>query len=142
MQDVLVFILKNITTAPDDVVVDAKDEGGVTNYTIAVNPDDVGRVIGKEGKVIKAIRTIMRVIAIQKGVRIRVSVLSDSDEGEGEVAAAPQEDTVTIEDAAPEDSTVAQSEPVQPTEPAEPTESAEPTVEPQSEEPDSLTVEV
>lgn len=80
MQDVLQFILQNITTVPDDVKVDPQENGGVTNYVISVNPDDVGRVIGKEGKVIKAIRTIMRVIAIQKGVRVRVSVLSDSED--------------------------------------------------------------
>lgn len=80
MQDVLEFILKNITVNPNDVQVSSQDVDGSTNYTIAVHPDDVGRVIGKEGKVIKAIRTIMRVIAIQKGVRVRVSVLSGDEE--------------------------------------------------------------
>lgn len=77
MKDVLEFILKNITTVPDDVQITEAEEEGGTNYSIAVNPADIGRIIGKEGKVIKAIRTIMRVIAIQKGVRVRVSVLSD-----------------------------------------------------------------
>jgi len=78
MQDVLDFILKNITTVPDDVKIDVQEEEGTTNYIITVNPDDVGRIIGKEGKVIKAIRTIMRVIAIQRGVHIRVSVVSEN----------------------------------------------------------------
>jgi uncharacterized protein len=80
MQEVLEFILKNITTTPDDVKVESHDEDGVINFTISVHSDDVGRVIGKEGKVIKAIRTIMRVIAIQKDLRVRVSVLSDQNE--------------------------------------------------------------
>lgn len=79
MQDVLEFILKNITTTPDDVKIEVQEEEGTTNYIITVNPADVGRIIGKEGKVIKAIRTIMRVIAIQKGVHIRVSVVSEND---------------------------------------------------------------
>lgn len=78
MQDVLAFILKNITTSPDDVKIEVQEEAGTTNYIVSVNPDDVGRIIGKEGKVIKAIRTIMRVIAIQKGVHIRVSVVSEN----------------------------------------------------------------
>lgn len=121
MQDVLEFILKNITTTPDDVTVSTSEEDGVTNYTISVNPDDVGRVIGKEGKVIKAIRTIMRVIAIQKGVRIRVTVLSDVEENSDN---GQDDDTVTIEEAPP-----AQS-------------SSEPTDNASTEEPEPLTVEV
>ena len=80
MQEVLEFILKNIATNPDDVKVESTEENGVTNFTISVHSDDVGRIIGKEGKIIKAIRTIMRVIAIQKDMRVRVSVLSDQNE--------------------------------------------------------------
>lgn len=79
MQDVLLFILKNLTTVPEEVKVEETDEAGTTNYIVTVNPADVGRIIGKEGKVIKAIRTIMRVIAIQRGVHVRVSVVSEND---------------------------------------------------------------
>lgn len=87
MQDILEFILKNITTVPGDIKIDTQEEEGTTNYIITVNAADVGRIIGKEGKIIKAIRTIMRVIAIQRGVHIRVSVMSEngpqSDENVG-----------------------------------------------------------
>lgn len=79
MQDVLEFILKNITTVPDDIKIDVEEVEGTTNYIVTVNPADVGRIIGKEGKVIKAIRTIMRVIAIQRGVHVRISVVSEND---------------------------------------------------------------
>lgn len=79
MQDILQFILKNITTVPEDIKIDVQqEEGDTTNYLITVNPADVGRIIGKEGKIIKAIRTIMRVIAIQRGVHIRISVVSEN----------------------------------------------------------------
>ncbi len=78
MQEILEFILKNITTMPDDVKIEVTDEEGTSNYIVNVNPVDVGRIIGKEGKVIKAIRTIMRVIAIQRGVHIRISVVSEN----------------------------------------------------------------
>mgnify|MGYP001182022467 CR=1 FL=1 len=80
MQDVLEFVLKNLVTVPEEIKIDVEElEGGTTNYIITVNPVDVGRIIGKEGKVIKAIRTIMRVIAIQRGVHVRVSVVSQAD---------------------------------------------------------------
>lgn len=92
MKEVLEFILKNITTLPDDIKIEEKDEDGGTNYLITANPADVGRIIGKEGKVIKAIRTIMRVIAIQKGVRVRVSVLSEDNHEPG--SPPPPEDLI------------------------------------------------
>lgn len=78
MQEILEFILKNITTVPEDIKIEVEEVEGTSNYIITVNPADVGRIIGKEGKVIKAIRTIMRVIAIQRGVHIRVSVVSEN----------------------------------------------------------------
>jgi len=84
MQDILQFILKNITTVPEDVKIDVQDEDSTSNYIITVNPADVGRIIGKEGKVIKAIRTIMRVIAIQRGIHIRISVISENESQQNE----------------------------------------------------------
>lgn len=80
MKNLLEFILANITTKPEAVVVEELQEDGSIHFTITVDPSDVGRVIGKEGKIIKAIRSIMRVAAIQKGERVRVSVLSDNDD--------------------------------------------------------------
>lgn len=101
MQDILEYILKNITTVPADVAITSEEaeglpaQAGTTNYIVTVNPADVGRIIGKEGKVIKAIRTIMRVIAIQRGVHVRVSIVSENapiDSGTDEVvASAPAE---------------------------------------------------
>lgn len=83
MQEILEFILKNIATVPDDVKITTEEAEGTTNYIVTVNPADVGRIIGKEGKVIKAIRTIMRVIAIQRGVHVRVSIVSENTGVEG-----------------------------------------------------------
>ncbi|MEI6690643.1 MAG: KH domain-containing protein [bacterium] len=91
MKDILEFIIKNITTNPNDVIVTEEEVEGITNFTIAVNPEDVGRIIGKEGKIIKSIRAIMRVIAIQRGVRIRVSVISENSEPANEVATEVEE---------------------------------------------------
>lgn len=104
MQDLLEFILKNIVTVPDDIQITKEDEDGVTHYTIGVNADDVGRVIGKEGKVIKAIRTIMRVIAIQQGSRVRVSILSGDESSETEDIVTVEESPVPVTTDSPEDS--------------------------------------
>lgn len=102
MQDVLMFVLKNLTTVPDEVKIEETDEAGTTNYIVTVNPADVGRIIGKEGKVIKAIRTIMRVIAIQRGVHVRVSVVSENDTfGAPRTEAPAQTDEVVVAESAP-----------------------------------------
>ena len=105
MKDVLEFILKNIVTVPDDVKIEETDEEGTTNYIVTVNPADIGRVIGKEGKVVKAIRTIMRVIAIQRGIHVRVSIVSETEGGADTAIAAeatpaeaaPVEDGLSVE---------------------------------------------
>lgn len=104
MQDILSYVIKNIVTTPDDVKIEeVVDETGTTTYQVTVNPSDVGRIIGKEGKVIKAIRTIMRVIAIQKGVHVRVSVVSESD---GQTPAPVEEQVMTEPSAVVADSNI------------------------------------
>jgi predicted RNA-binding protein YlqC (UPF0109 family) len=101
MQEVLEFVLKNITTVPDDVKIEVENqEDGTINFIVTVNPADVGRIIGKEGKVIKAIRTIMRVIAIQRGVHVRISVVSENDSFAP--AQAGEETEVTVQEPAGE----------------------------------------
>lgn len=119
MQEVLEFVLKNITTVPDDVKIDVENqEDGTVNYIVTVNPEDIGRIIGKEGKVIKAIRTIMRVIAIQRGVHVRISVVSENDSYTPAPAEGGVEEVVTSEAISPEIATpqVAAETPVAKTE--------------------------
>lgn len=101
MQDVLEFILKNITTVPDDIKIEVEEVEGTTNFIVTVNPADVGRIIGKEGKVIKAIRTIMRVIAIQRGVHVRISVVSENDNQMASVEATQVESPVAMTEESP-----------------------------------------
>jgi len=84
MKDLLLYILKNIPTQPEEINVDEKDDNGLKEFIITAHPDDVGRVIGKNGRIIKAIRTIMRVTAIQRDERVKVTVISDVEEEGGQ----------------------------------------------------------
>lgn len=108
MQDILQFILKNITTVPEDIKIEVQDEEGTSNYIVTVNPADVGRIIGKEGKVIKAIRTIMRVIAIQRGVHIRISVVSENGPQDNQMNQEQVSDNTVV--ATPDAVTVAEDD--------------------------------
>ena len=78
MKDTLQFIVSSIVDNPDEVSIDEQQEDGITNLTITVNTNDIGKVIGKEGKVIRSIRNIMKIKAIKLGRRINVTI-ADSE---------------------------------------------------------------
>ena len=77
MKQLLEYIIPNIVNHPEDVVITEESADGVENLSIKVNPEDMGRVIGKSGKVIKAIRQIGRIIAIKRGLRVNIDVVDE-----------------------------------------------------------------
>lgn len=74
MKDTLHYIITTIVDNPDAVVIDEQDEEGIVNLIITVAPEDMGKVIGKEGKVIRSIRNIMRIKAMKLNKRIKISL--------------------------------------------------------------------
>lgn len=74
MKNLLEFILIHIVTYPDDVRVDEKEGEGESVYTITVNPEDLGRVIGRRGNIIQSIRSIAKVRAMKEHKRIHVMI--------------------------------------------------------------------
>ena len=77
MKSLIEYIVSNIVNHPESVIVteEATEDKDLTKYLIKVDPEDVGRVIGKQGKVIKSIRQIVRIASIQKGTRATVDLL-------------------------------------------------------------------
>lgn len=76
MKDLLIFIAQGLVDDPSSVTVevDEPNENGVTVYHLHVAPDDMGRVIGKQGRIAKAIRTVMRASANRNETRIAVEI--------------------------------------------------------------------
>lgn len=74
MKETLHYIVSSIVDQPDAVVIDEEDDNGVVTLLIRVAPEDMGKVIGKEGKVIRSIRNIMKVKAMKHNIRINVSL--------------------------------------------------------------------
>ena len=74
MKDTLHHIISAIVTNPDQVTVEETEEEGVTVFTVSVAKDDMGKVIGKEGKVIRSIRNVMKIPAIKENRRINISL--------------------------------------------------------------------
>jgi len=63
-----------IVDNPDKIDIKEEEVEGVTNFVITVAPEDMGKIIGKGGKVIRAIRTVMKIPAIKNNKRIFVSL--------------------------------------------------------------------
>lgn len=75
MRDALLFIVSSIVENTDAVSISEDvDENGTINFVINAAPEDIGKLIVKDGKVIRSIRNVMRVPAIKENKRIRVSI--------------------------------------------------------------------
>ena len=76
MEELLVSIVKGLVEKLDavNVTVDEKDEEGVVVYHLHVDEDDMGRVIGRQGRIAKAIRTVMRSAAARNDEKIQVEI--------------------------------------------------------------------
>jgi predicted RNA-binding protein YlqC (UPF0109 family) len=75
MKELVEFIAKAVVTKPDEVVVtEERSEGGVL-LKLQVNQEDMGRVIGKQGRVVQAMRTLLRVVAVKEGTRVELVVI-------------------------------------------------------------------
>lgn len=76
MKDLLISIAQGLVEEPDavTVTVDETDDEGVTVYHLHVSENDMGRVIGKQGRIAKAIRTVMRAAATRCDEKVAVEI--------------------------------------------------------------------
>ena len=75
MKELVEYIAKSIVNSPDDVVVtEEENEQGIT-LKLQVADDDKGRVIGKQGRIAEAIRTLIRVKAAKAGTRAILEIM-------------------------------------------------------------------
>jgi len=76
MKEIIEYIAKSIVNAPDDVrVTEETDDKNMVVVKLEVATDDKGRVIGRQGRVAEAMRTLLRVVATKEGVRVRLEIL-------------------------------------------------------------------
>ena len=76
MEELLKTLACGLVNDPSavSVTVDEPDSEGVITYRLHVAPDDMGRVIGKQGKIAKSIRIVMRAVASRNNQRIMVEI--------------------------------------------------------------------
>lgn len=60
MKDLILYILEKLVSKPDEIVIEESVKGNTLNYNVIVNPDDLGAVIGRGGKIANSIRTVVQ----------------------------------------------------------------------------------
>ena len=74
MKELLEYIARSLVDEPDAVRVDEEHDGDLLVLRLEVAPDDVGKVIGRGGRVARAIRAVMRAAAVKAGVAVNVEI--------------------------------------------------------------------
>jgi predicted RNA-binding protein YlqC (UPF0109 family) len=79
MKDTLLFILQQIVDHPEDIVIDEVVEGDRTIYVIHANAEDMGKIIGKKGRVIMALRDLIKIIATKQKVFADIEIAETAE---------------------------------------------------------------
>ncbi len=74
LQNLLVLLVRPIVDEPDRVEVEASESDTRVDLELRVAPDDIGKVIGRGGRTIRAIRTVLKAASVKVGKRVNVEV--------------------------------------------------------------------
>lgn len=77
MHAFLEYIVKGLVEKPEEVTVTPVEKNGMTIYELRMNPSDVGRIIGREGVTINAIRSLLTAGSARKGIRCTLEIVED-----------------------------------------------------------------
>ena len=74
LQETLLDIARAIVDTPDEVRVAVEEDENSMTLTLTVAPDDTGMVIGRHGKIAKAIRTVIKATSVSSGKKVNVEI--------------------------------------------------------------------
>lgn len=75
MKEIVEIIAKSLVDHPEDVVVDEKQEDRTIVFELHVASDDMGKVIGKQGRIAKAMRTVVKAAATRENKKVTVEII-------------------------------------------------------------------
>ena len=75
MEELVSFIAKNLVDEPDSVKVETREEGDTGVISLSVAPGDMGKVIGRQGRIAKAIRTVVKAASVREDKKYMVDIV-------------------------------------------------------------------
>ena len=75
MKELLTYVARNLVDHPDQVSVTQFEDDGETVLELRVAPEDMGKVIGRQGRIAKEIRTIIKSVAQRDGLKVSVEIV-------------------------------------------------------------------
>lgn len=75
MLQLVEFMAKSLVDNPDAVVVQESQEGDLTVIELSVAPEDMGKVIGKQGRIAKAMRTVIKAVSVKEDKKYSLEIL-------------------------------------------------------------------
>lgn len=75
MKELLTYIVQNLVENPDEVSVTEREADGETVFEVRVAEGDMGKVIGRQGRIVKEIRILMKAVAQRKGKKVSVEIM-------------------------------------------------------------------
>lgn len=76
MEELVIVIAKALVDHPEDVAVKTVEKDRLVVYELTVHPEDVGKIIGKQGRIAKALRTVVSSAAVKMDKRVTVDIIS------------------------------------------------------------------
>jgi predicted RNA-binding protein YlqC (UPF0109 family) len=76
MKELIIIIAKALVDHPEDVTVNVVEGENSVVYELSVNKSDIGKVIGKQGRIAKALRTVVTSAAVKENKRVSVEIVS------------------------------------------------------------------
>ena len=75
MKELLTYIIQSLVENPDEVSVTERKAEGETFFEVRVAEGDMGKVIGRQGRIVKEIRVLMKAVAQRKGKKVSVEIM-------------------------------------------------------------------
>ena len=75
MKELIEYVAKSLVDKPDDVVLEQRAEGNMTVLELRVSKEDYGKIIGRQGRTIKALRTLVSASCAKHGLRYSLEVV-------------------------------------------------------------------
>lgn len=75
MKELVEMIVKSLVDSPEDVVIEEKEDEYSVLLEVSVNKEDMGKVIGKQGKIAKAMRTLLKAVSSKTGKRYKLEIM-------------------------------------------------------------------